>query len=220
MKLSVLGATGQTGQFLVRQALEQGHMVTAIVRTPSKLTVQHDNLKVVEANIFSEDSLVEHFKEQDAVLSCLGFPLSIFSRATGYTDSMKAVVVAMRQAKVNRMITMTSWYTKPESARKASLFVQYLVVPVIHNLLINMDEMENYLSEQCDDLNWTAVKPPGLRNGPATDKEILTNDGYFVPGPDGNPLGDSVSRGDVARFMLSLLNGDLWMKKAVAMTTK
>lgn len=32
MKIAVLGATGQTGQQLVKQALQQGHIITAIVR--------------------------------------------------------------------------------------------------------------------------------------------------------------------------------------------
>ena len=47
MKIAVLGATGQTGQYLVNQALQQGHTVTAIVRNPGKLAVHHDNLKVM-----------------------------------------------------------------------------------------------------------------------------------------------------------------------------
>ncbi|KAG5285674.1 hypothetical protein AALO_G00006110 [Alosa alosa] len=53
MKLVVLGGTGQTGQHLVNQALQQGHTVTAVVRNPGKMTVSHENLKVVEGNIFS-----------------------------------------------------------------------------------------------------------------------------------------------------------------------
>lgn len=48
MKITVLGATGQTGQYLVNQALQQGHTVTAIVRNPGKLAVHHDNLKVMK----------------------------------------------------------------------------------------------------------------------------------------------------------------------------
>lgn len=46
MKIAVLGATGQTGQHLVNQALQQGHSVTAVVRNPGKLTITHENLKV------------------------------------------------------------------------------------------------------------------------------------------------------------------------------
>ncbi|XP_060681856.1 flavin reductase (NADPH)-like [Hemiscyllium ocellatum] len=220
MKLLILGATGQTGQLLVRQALEQGHVVKAVVRTPSKLTIQHDNLKVVKANIFSAESLVEHFNEQDAIMSCLGFPLSIFSDVTGYTESIEAIAHAMREAKVTRLIAMTSWYTKPETAQEASWTIRWVLIPLIRKLLINMDEMENYLSNDCQDLRWTVVRPPGLQNAPKTGKEILTHEGYFVPGPDGIPIGNSVTRGDVAHFMLSLIEEDSWIKKAVAMITR
>jgi len=50
--------------------------------------------------------------------------------------------------------------------------------------------------------------------------EFLTHEGYYVPDENGLPIGQSVSRGDVARFMLSLLNNNAWMKKAVAIITK
>ncbi|KAK7934349.1 hypothetical protein WMY93_005245 [Mugilogobius chulae] len=195
MKIAVLGATGQTGQYLVQQALQEGHCVTAVVRNPAKLTVHHDNLKVVEANIFSADSLKDHFKDQDVVMSCLGFPTSFFSAVTGYTLSMHATVKAMREAKVNRLITMTSWYTEPNSG------------------------MEQFL-QKTNDIDWTVVRPPGLRNQSASALEFLTHEGYFVPDSNGIPVGSAVARGDVARFMLSLLNSNAWIKKAVAIATK
>lgn len=50
--------------------------------------------------------------------------------------------------------------------------------------------------------------------------EFLTHEGYYVPDGNGLPIGQSVSRGDVGRFMLSLLNNNAWMKKAVAIITK
>ncbi|XP_067894859.1 flavin reductase (NADPH)-like [Heterodontus francisci] len=220
MKLSVLGATGQTGQFLVRQALEQGHVVKAVVRTPSKLTIQHDNLKVVEANIFSADSLVEHFNEQDVIMSCLGFPIHIFSEVTGYTESIKAIVAAMRAAKVTRIIAMTSWYSKIETSYQTSWTLRWFLIPVIRNILINMQEIESYLNNECQDLNWTVVRPPELQRAAKTDKELLIHEGYFVPDSDGIPIANSMGPGDVARFMLSLLKDDPWIKKPVVMVTK
>lgn len=40
LKLVVFGATGPSGQQLVEQALDQGHYVTAIVRSPEKITTE------------------------------------------------------------------------------------------------------------------------------------------------------------------------------------
>ncbi|XP_030647453.1 uncharacterized protein At2g34460, chloroplastic [Chanos chanos] len=218
MRIAVLGATGQTGQQLVNQALQQGHTVTAVVRNPGKLTVTHEKLKVVEGDIFSTDSLTSHFKDQDAVMSCLGFSPSFYG-VTGYTLSMRAALNAMREARVNRIITMTSWYTDPDSGSKASFAIRYLLLPMIRSVLTNMYEMENYLKKS-EDINWTVARPPGLRNAPATDKEILTHEGYYVPDASGLPMRESITRGDVARFMLSLLDSNAWMKKAVAIITK
>ncbi|XP_053559346.1 uncharacterized protein LOC128649864 [Bombina bombina] len=220
MKLSILGATGQTGLYLVSQALENGHEVTALVRNASKLTIQHENLKVVECNIFSAESLSEHFQGKDAVMSCLGFPYKLFSSISGYTDSMTAVVTAMRQAEVTRMVTMTSWYTGPGSGQNSSFFVRNLLIPLIKSVLTNMHEMEQYLEKECSDLNWTVVRPPGLQNYPASDKEIVTYEGFFVPDDKGYPVTNTVARGDVARFMLSVLNDAQWTRKIVAMCCK
>ncbi|XP_037634548.1 uncharacterized protein At2g34460, chloroplastic-like isoform X1 [Sebastes umbrosus] len=219
MKIAVVGATGQTGQYLVNQALQQGHMVTAIVRNPGKLAVHHGNLKVVEADIFSADTLKTHFKGQDVIISCLGFPASFFSAVTGYTLSMNSVISAMREVRVNRIITMTSWYTDPTSGAQSSCLIRFLLLPMIRSVLANMNEMEQSL-QKTKDINWTVVRPPGLKNQPATAQEFLTHEGYFVPDSSGNPVGSAVARGDVARFMLSLLNSNAWVKKGVAMTTK
>ncbi|KAE8291963.1 Flavin reductase (NADPH) [Larimichthys crocea] len=219
MKVAVLGATGQTGQYLVNQALQQGHTVTAIVRNPGKLTIHHDNLKVVEADIFSAESLKTHFKGQDVIMSCLGFPVSIFSAVTGYTLSMKVIISAMREAQVNRIITMTSWYTEPNSGTQSPYLIRFLLLPLIRSVLTNMHQMEQFLQET-GDINWTVVRPPGLKNLPASAQEFLTHEGYFVPDNSGYPVGSTVGRGDVARFMLSLLNNNAWVKKGVAIITK
>ena len=46
MKIALLGATGQTGTPLIKQALEKGHSIRAIVRNPSKLdSIKHDNVR-------------------------------------------------------------------------------------------------------------------------------------------------------------------------------
>ncbi|XP_030647864.1 flavin reductase (NADPH)-like [Chanos chanos] len=220
MKIAVLGATGRTGQYLVKQALLKGHTVTAIVRSPAKLTVVHEKLKVTEGDVFCKDSLEHHLKGQDAVISCLGFSPTPLSGVNGYTRSMRTTIRAMQQVGVNRIITMTSWYTDPKSLMKTSFVFRLFLITMIQSVLSNMYEMEHFL-KKTKDINWTVVRPPGLRNEAATVREFLTYEGYFVPDSNGQPIGrHAVARGDVARFMLSLLDKNDWIKKGVAITTK
>ncbi len=153
------------------------------------------------------------------------------------------------------------------SGSNSPFLIRWMLLPMIRSLLNNMYEMENFL-KQTDDINWTVVRPPGLKNIPTTGgiynivlgyisyftniyiycisllevcfcckpldhhtfsviflvvfkaNEFLTHEGYYVPDENGLPIGPSVSRGDVARFMLSLLSNNAWMKKAVAIITK
>ncbi len=48
MRLAILGATGPTGQQLVKQALQAGHMVTALVRNPAKLPIKDKHLSIIQ----------------------------------------------------------------------------------------------------------------------------------------------------------------------------
>jgi putative NADH-flavin reductase len=72
MKLLIFGGTGRTGRALVKQALEQSHVVTVFARDPSKTHVTHKNLRVIKGDIADYDSVEAAIKDQDAVLSALG----------------------------------------------------------------------------------------------------------------------------------------------------
>ena len=50
MLLAVIGATGATGVPLVEQAVDAGHQVRALVRTPSKRALLPASVEVVEGD--------------------------------------------------------------------------------------------------------------------------------------------------------------------------
>ena len=72
MKLTIFGATGRTGRYLVEQALDAGHNVTAYVRNPAKLRYKHENLHVVQGEITEVGKVAEAIAGTDAVISALG----------------------------------------------------------------------------------------------------------------------------------------------------
>ena len=50
LKIIVFGASGGTGRHVVEQALETGYKVTAFVRRPEKLGVDHPNLTIFQGD--------------------------------------------------------------------------------------------------------------------------------------------------------------------------
>lgn len=55
------------------------------------------------------------------------------------------------------------------SGTQSSYLIRFLLLPLIRSVLSNMYEMEQFL-QKTEDINWTVVRPPGLKNLPATGK--------------------------------------------------
>jgi uncharacterized protein len=73
VQLTILAASGGTGRELTRQALERGHTVTAIARTPARIAVPDDaRLTRVRADVRDPDSITAALRESHVVLSGLG----------------------------------------------------------------------------------------------------------------------------------------------------
>jgi hypothetical protein len=73
MNLTVLGASGATGLQLTRQALDRGHTVTAVARTPEKVTVpDSDRLTRVAADVLDHDAIAAALAGSSVIISGLG----------------------------------------------------------------------------------------------------------------------------------------------------
>ncbi len=103
MNIVVFGANGPTGRLLTKQALAEGHTVTAVTRHPDIFPLQDGRLKVMRGDVFDLPSVEQAVAGQDAVLSTLGVP---FSRKpiTVYSQGMAHIVQAMNRHGVRRLV--------------------------------------------------------------------------------------------------------------------
>ncbi len=115
MKLLVFGGTGNVGQQLIRQALERGHQVRAVVRTEDAF-ISQGNLEIVQASILELSSTDTVLSGVDAVISCLGIrkesrfdPWSRLLSPLDFTErSTKIMIEGMKEQGVERLITISS----------------------------------------------------------------------------------------------------------------
>lgn len=207
MNVVVFGGTGGTGQYTIELALELGHQVTAVVRRPEALQVQHIQLKVLQGDVTEGASLAAALAGKHAVMSALGVGNSL-KPTTLYSRGSRNIIEAMKKAGLRRFIGVTAGgYFDHANDR---LMLKYLVKPMLKRVLKNpyadMRRMEA-LVQQCD-LDWTIVRPARLTDGPHTGEYRTVVEGN-VPG------GSTISRKDLADFMVKQLDNASTFGKAV-----
>ena len=204
MKIIVFGSTGGTGRVLVEQALAAGHQVTAFMRDPSKSSVQHEHLKIVQGDVRDAAQVAEAIKGQDAVLSAFG-P----RRGSKDTDLMtvgtKNVLATMKKHGVRRFISQSGAGVvdeRDEPSVPRTIIRGILKLSAPHVLA---DAEQQFALIKASDLDWTIVRVPRLKAGAQTGN---CRAGYKPP------RGTAVSRGDIADFMLKQLNDNMYVRQA------
>jgi len=68
LNILVYGATGKIGSLVVDEALNRGHVVTAVSRDPTRIQQKHQNLAAVKGDLLDPDSIASLVVDQDVVL--------------------------------------------------------------------------------------------------------------------------------------------------------
>ena len=209
MKLLIIGGTGGTGKELIKQALEQGHSLTALVRNPEKVKITHQDLKITKGNVLDFDKVQEAVAGQDVVLSVLGHK-RFFIRTKILSEGTRNIIKAMEKHNVNRFICVTSLGIN-ESRFKLGLYYTLFVIPFIVFFYF-LDKARQEKLIRTSKLNWTIVRPGQLTNGKKRSAyKHGANVGSYV-------LTKMISRADVAHFILSQLNDKIYLYKTPGIT--
>lgn len=203
MKILIFGASGATGHKLVSQAIRQKHLVTAFVRNASKLRIQHENINIFQGDVIDYQRVEDAIRNQDAVLSALGAS-SPFKRDLTLIKGIQNITTAMMDQKVKRFIYQ-SFLGVRENRKELGFLMNNIVSIILKNVIIDHEAKEEIIVKS--NLDWTIVRPPRLTNGSFTGKY---KDGEHIKTRSIFP---SISRADVADFMLKQLTDRKYMHK-------
>jgi putative NADH-flavin reductase len=207
-KILVLGATGGTGRLIVGQALERGHEVTALVRSPEKAS-RLKGAKLIVGDVRDENVQREALKGQDAVVSALGTPASPFREVTLLSTATRALVRAMKAEHVSRLVCITG-IGAGDSAGHGSLLFDNVIFPLLlKKVYADKDRQETIVRNS--GLDWILVRPSVLNDKPGRGSvRALADLSSFH--------GGGISRADVATFVLDQLHADAWLHRSPLIT--
>ncbi|SDD65567.1 NAD(P)-dependent oxidoreductase [Actinokineospora iranica] len=210
MKLTIFAATGGIGRHLLEQAIAGGHDVTAAVRNPKNLSA---DVRTVKVDLSTPDPamLEAAVTGADAVLSGLGQRVNSKTDAGIATTGTRAIIEAMVATDVRRILVVSAapLSTIPSPARPDApkhdpaegFLTRHVLTPAIKAVLRkryhDLALMEDLLLDS--GLQWTVVRPPRLTDKPTTGN-YRTAYGHNLH------RGDTISRADVAHYMLDAIN--------------
>jgi len=209
MKILIIGGTGKTGKELIKQALELGYNVTALVRNPKKIIQQHPNLKIEKGNVLHPESFGNSFIGQDAVLCALGHKKFII-KTNILSEGTKNIITEMQKQKLSRFICITSLGIN-DSRFKLGLYYSLFIIPfILFFYFLDKSRQEKIIRQST--LKWTIVRPGQLTNGK---KRMHYKHGENL----GNYIFTRmISRADVAHFMLNQITHPKYLYKAPGIT--
>lgn len=212
MNLLIFGATGATGQHLVRLALSQGHQVTAFVRDPGRLIDTSSSLAYVIGDVMQLPSLESALRGQDAVLCALGtMPESKADRPRRQPSipvcsvGTQNILQAMSNNNCRRIVAETST-SVGESRYTSSLGAAAIIRTILKDVMEDKERQETAI--RASNTDWTIVRPVRLTNGAAQNKIQV---GEKLPWS----MLSTISRADVAAFMIAALSDPLTSYKAL-----
>jgi putative NADH-flavin reductase len=209
MKLVVFGASGGTGQEIIKQALVQGHDVTAFVRDPKKLQVKDSRLNVIEGDALKDQAAItEAIAGKDAIICALGVANSLKSNGL-IAGSLAAIVPAAKELNTRRLILISA-FGVGDSSMNAPLVPRLLFRLLLGDIYRDKKAGEDIV--KASDLDWTIVHPVMLTTGPKT---TTYRSGQRLS-LTGIP---KISRADVAHFALAQLSDKTFLRKTAVIST-
>jgi len=201
MNVLIFGGTGKTGSLAVERATIKGHTVTVLVRDPLKFKVP--NVRVLTGNATNPSDVLAAMRGQHAVIETIG-GTTPWKSVTLETDSIHAIIHAMQEENVRRLISVSMMGIGDSRAQSPFWYRSLLMPTFLHGSTADKTNKEAAIT--ADHVEYVIVRPPILKDTPATGHVRI-----LAP----NATGHTITRADLANFLVDQLETDANLNRAV-----
>ncbi|ATF10593.1 NAD(P)-dependent oxidoreductase [Brevibacillus sp. HB1.2] len=193
MKIAIVAASGKAGKVIMKEALDRGHQVTAIVRDASK--IEQADVAVIQKDVF--DLTAADLNGFDVVVNAFGAPAG---QEHLHVESGKALIEALKGAPSTRLLVVGGAGSLFVDEAKTLRLVETPDFPKAYLATAQKHGEYLHVLEESNGIQWTYISPSAFFDpaGERTGAYQLGKDHLLV-----NASGQSyVSYADYAVAML------------------
>jgi len=202
-KVFVTGGSRGVGRSIISKLIADGSQVVALVRSDEAVTELNaiEGVTAVKGDAFDYKTVENAMYGCQAAISTLGGSTQDGGNRVDYNGNSN-VIEAAGILGVTRVVLVTSigCGSSKEAAPPA-------VFEVLKEVLAAKEKAENLLIKYYTNMNWTIIRPGGLKSEPATGAAILTQDRMAI---------GSIHREDVAALVVQALSSPNTERKVLS----
>lgn len=210
MRITVFGATGLVGKYVLTHALAQGHYVTAFGRNIEHLIdtdLNTPNLEAIKGYVFDEDSVLHAIQQRDAVISVLGGSFDGVDKTRSL--GIKNIIAQMNKAGVKRIVALGGLGILDDE--NGNLLLDKPGYPQQY-LPVGKEHLQAYTYLKDSNLDWTIIGAPNIIDADATGSFAVAAN--IPPSPNAG----KINAGDLALFMVSELAKNNFVRQRVGIS--
>ncbi len=203
-KIAVIGGTGKSGKYLVKQLLAKGFQIKLLLRNPEKSPAKNPLIETIEGNINHYTTVYNLLEGCQAVISTLGLGIPA-SEPTIFSQSSTNIIKAMNEHKIKRYIVTTGLNVDTPSDKKSPK-IAFGTEWMKKNFPISTaDKQLEFEILTKSNVDWTLVRLPLIEQTDETGEVNISLE---------DCLGDKISATDLANFLIQQLSDENYINKA------
>jgi putative NADH-flavin reductase len=207
MKIALFGSTGPTGKYLIEEGLRQGYTLSVYARDAAKLSAFSGEIEVVTGDLKNWEAIRNCIAGSDAVISALGPNSTKTPEKRPVMHGLRNIISVMDELNVRRLIQVsTSSYRDPKDGfdlKSKALATLFRVIA--HSAYDDIKATGELIAGTR--LDWTLVRIPFLKDGPAGGD---IDAGWYGK----TKLGMKLARGNLAKFLVDQVSDRLFVRAA------
>ncbi|HJS27542.1 MAG TPA: NAD(P)H-binding protein [Actinomycetota bacterium] len=189
MRITVFGASGKTGRFVVEEGIERGHEIVAFVRDAVRFDGRNERLEVVEGDARDPDAAAAALRGSDGAISVLA--LAKAEDEPEHSEATRTLVEAAVAEGVRRIVVAANNHVFHDDEVRSELAA------------FAREHRRNRDLLRSSALDWTIVASPTLDDGSGA--------GSYAAAVDEKAPGKQTAREDLAAATLDALGHGDWV---------